>query len=189
MTAINNIKISSNNSAIDGLKSKKNDSGFKSIFNSLEISELNIKENPKKIENNSKDDKKKNNLKEENPITLKKKDENSNKRENKDSENVENENDVKKLTKMENESNSININDSSLNQTKNTKILTNFEHSNSKQIEKNKINIDEKGKLKIFSDEKNKSKTFSFDFQLVNEVVTEEKKIERNLVLISILQF
>ena len=59
MTAINNIKISSNNSAIDGLKSKKNDSGFKSIFNSLEISELNIKENPKKIENNSKDDKKK----------------------------------------------------------------------------------------------------------------------------------
>ena len=99
MTAINNIKISSNNSAIDGLKSKKNDSGFKSIFNSLEISELNIKENPKNIENNSKDDKKKNNLKEENPITLKKKDENSNKKEKKDSENVENENDVKKLTK------------------------------------------------------------------------------------------
>ena len=29
MTAINNIKISSNNSAIDGLKSKKNDSASK----------------------------------------------------------------------------------------------------------------------------------------------------------------
>ena len=72
MTAINNIKISSNNSAIDGLNSKKNDSGFKSIFNSLEISELNIKENPKKIENNSKENKKKIILKEENPITIKK---------------------------------------------------------------------------------------------------------------------
>ena len=75
---------------------------------------------------------------------------------------------------MEDESNTININDSSLNQTKNIKILKNFEHSNSKQIDK--INIDEKSKLKIFSDEKNKSKTFSFDFQLVNEEVTEEKK-------------
>ena len=59
-------------SAIDGLKSKKNDSGFKSIFNSLEISDLNIKENPKNIENNSKNANKKNNLKEENPIPLEK---------------------------------------------------------------------------------------------------------------------
>ena len=176
MTAINNIKISSNNSAIDGLKSKKTDSGFKSIFNSLGISDLNIKENPKNIENNSKDDKKKNNLKEENATTLENKDENSNEKENKDSKKLEKENDVKKLTKMEDESNAINIDDSSLNQTKNTKILTNFEYLNSKQLEKNKISIDEKSKLKIFSDEKNKSKTFSFDFQLVNEEVTEEKK-------------
>ena len=174
MTAINNIKISSNNSAIDGLKSKENDSGFKSIFNSLEISALNIKENPKNIENNSKDDKKKNNLKEESPITLDKKDEKSNKKEKKYSENLENENHVKKLTKKEEESLTINIDDSSLNQTKNIKILTNFEHSNFKQIGNTGTN--EKSKLKIFSDEKNKSKTFTFDFQLVNEGATEEKK-------------
>ena len=174
MTAINNIKISSNNSAIDGLKSKKNDSGFKSIFNSLEISALNIKENTKNIENNPKDDKKKNNLKEENPITLKKKDEKSNKEEKKYSEKLENENSVKKLTKKEDESATINIIDSSLNQTKNIKILKNFEHSNSKQLDK--ISTDEKSKLKILPDEKNKSKTFTFDFQLVNEEVTEEKK-------------
>ncbi len=179
MTAINNIKISSNNSAIDGLKSKENDSGFKSIFNSLEISALNIKENPKNIENNSKDDKKKNNLKEESPIILDKKDEKSNKKEKKYSENLENENHVKKLTKKEEESLTININDSSLNQTKNIKIQTNFEHSNSKQLDK--ISTDEKSKLKIFSDEKNKSKAFSFDFQLVNEEATEEKKNREKL--------
>ena len=54
MTAINNIKISSNNDAIDGLKSTKNDSGFKNIFNSLEISDLTAKEDSKNIENDSK---------------------------------------------------------------------------------------------------------------------------------------
>jgi len=181
MTAINNIKISSNNSAIDGLKSKKNDLGFKSIFNSLEISELNIKENPKKIENNSKEHKKKNNLKEENLLNLEKKNDKSNKKENKDSENVENENNVKKLTKKDEENITINSDDSSVNQTNNIKILTNFEHLNSKQFEKDKISIDERNKLKIFSDEKNKSKTFSFDFQLVNEEVTEEKKNREKL--------
>ena len=77
---------------------------------------------------------------------------------------------------MDEESNTINFDNSSLNQTNNIKILTNFEHLNSKQFEKNKISIDERNKLKIFSDEKNKSKTFSFDFQLVNEEATEEKK-------------
>ena len=70
MTAINNIKISSNNSAIDGLKSKK-------MIQALKVSLIHWRlvnkhqRKSKKIENNSKDDKKKN-LKEENPITLKK---------------------------------------------------------------------------------------------------------------------
>jgi len=181
MTSINNIKISSNNSAIDGLEAKKNDSGFKSIFNSLEISDLNIKEDPKNIENNSKDDKKKSNLNEENQLTLENKDEKSNKKGEKFSEKPEKENDVKKLTKKEEESDIINIDDSSLNQTKNIKILTNFEYLNSKELEKNKISIDEKNKLKIFPVEKNKSKTFSFDFQLVNEETTKEKKNSEKL--------
>ena len=119
MTSINNIKISSNNSGIDGLEAKKNDSGFKSIFNSLEISDLNIKEDPKNIENNSKDDKKKSNLNEENQLTLENKDEKSNKKGEKFSEKSEKENDVKKLTIKEDESDTINIDDSSLNQTKN----------------------------------------------------------------------
>ena len=63
MTAINNLKITSNNDAIGGSKSNKNDSGFKSIFNSLEISDLSIKENTKNIKNDSKDAKKKNTVK------------------------------------------------------------------------------------------------------------------------------
>ena len=181
MTSINNIKISSNNSAIDGLEAKKNDSGFKSIFNSLEISDLNIKEDPKKIENNSKDDKKKNNLNEENQLILEKKDEKSNKKGEKYSEKSEKENDVKKLTKKQEDSADVNIDDSSLNETKNIKIFTNFEYLNSKQLEKDKISMDGKNKLKIFSVEKNKSKTFSFDFQLVNEEATKEKKNSEKL--------
>lgn len=181
MTSINNIKISSNNDAIDGVKSKKSDSGFKSIFNSLEISDLKIKENPKNIENNSKDDKKKNYLKEENPITSKKNDENSNKKEKKYSEKIGKNNDVKKLTQNEEESKTINIGDSTVNQTKNRKILTSLEHLNSEQFKKNNISIDEKSNLKIFSDEKNKSKTLTFDFKLVNEDATKEKKIIEKL--------
>ena len=61
MTAINNLKITSNNDAIDGLKSKKMIRALKVslIHWKLVIKKLNIKENPKNIENNSKDDKEK----------------------------------------------------------------------------------------------------------------------------------
>jgi hypothetical protein len=63
----------------------------------------------------------KNYLKEENPITSKKNDENSNKKEKKYSEKIGKNNDVKKLTQNEEESKTINIGDSTVNQTKNRK--------------------------------------------------------------------
>ena len=177
MTAINNLKITSNNDEIGGLKSNKNDSGFKSIFNSLEISDLNIKENPKNIENNSKDTKKKNVLKEENPLSLKKQNENSDKKEKNYSEKLEKSNDVKKLTQNleENntvnileENNTVNIHDSSLNPTQNIEILKISEHSNLKEQEISEI---------ISGSKKSNLKTFHFDFELINEEATKEKKI------------
>ena len=168
MTAINNLKITSNNDAIDGLKSKKNDSGFKSIFNSLEISDLNIQENPKNIENNSKDTKKKNVLNEENPISLKKQNENSDKEEKNYSEKQEKSNDVKKLTQNLEENNIVNINDSSSNTTQNIEILKSSEHSNLKEQEISEI---------ISGNKKSNLKTFHFDFELINEEATKEKKI------------
>ena len=168
MTAINNLKITSNNDAIDGLKSKKNDSGFKSIFNSLEISDLNIKENPKNIENNSKDAKKKNVLKEENPISLKKQNENSDKKEKNYSEKLEKNNDVKKLTQITEENNEVIVYNSSLNPLQNIKISKNSEHLNIKEEEISEI---------ISSNKKRNLKTFHFDFELINEEATKEKKI------------
>ena len=168
MTAINNLKITSNNDAIGGLKSNKNDSGFKSIFNTLEISDLNIKENPKNIENNSKDTKKKNFLKEENPVSLKKQNEISDKKEKNYSEKLEKSNDVKKLTQNLEENNIVNIDDSSLNPTQNIEILKNSEHSNLKEQEISEI---------IRGNKKSNLKTFNFDFELINEDATKEKKI------------
>jgi len=156
MTAINNLKITSNNDAIGGLKSNKNDSGFKSIFNSLEISDISIKENSKNIENNSKDAKKKNVLKEENPIPLKKQNENSDKKEKNYSEKLEKSNDVKKLTQNLEENNIVNIDDSSLNPTQNIEILKNSDHSNLKKQEISEI---------ISGDKKSNLKTFHFDFE------------------------
>ena len=168
MTAINNLKITSNNDAIGGSKSNKNDSGFKSIFNSLEISDLNIKENSKNIENNSKDTKKKNVLNEENPISLKKQNENSDKKEKNYSEKLEKISDVKKLTQNLEENNIVNINDSSLNPTQNIEILKNSDHSNLKEQEISEI---------ISGNKKSNLKTFHFDFELINEEFTKEKKI------------
>ena len=177
MTGISNIKISSNNDAIVGLKSQKNDTGFKSIINSLEISESNIKENSKKNDD-TKGEKKKNHLNEKNLVTIEKQKENSGKKEKKESIKLEKNNDVKKLTQSDEEITIVNIDDTLLNQSQNIKKSTNIDHLNLKQFQKNIIGIDKKNKLK----------TFSNDFQLIKEAPIEEKKIkERSLVNIDSL--